>query len=124
MSAAPLNLALEQGVTYTRTLTWRLPISGEEEVGDPVDLTGASAQLSVRTQHGGRLMVTLTSDDDGGLVLGGDAGTIVITFDAAAAMLLDEVAGVYDLLITKSDSTTVRLVEGTVSVELAVTTGE
>lgn len=113
-----INLALYQGTTWRRTLTW--------QAGAPlaaVDLTDFTARLQVRSPFGGEPLLTLT--EAAGLTLGGVAGTIGIEITAAQAEPLGPLSApyLYDLrLVAPAPSNDViRLVYGTVTVTPRVT---
>lgn len=68
------HFTIEQGATHVLPLTWK------DNGNNPFDLTGYSAELSVQDSDGNELL-SLTSPS-GGIVLGGAAGTITVTFSA------------------------------------------
>lgn len=110
------NLYLYRGATFTRIITWK----GEN--GTPIDLTGCTARLHMReTADAAAPFLTLTTEN-GGITLGGVAGTIALLATATATAAVTATQGVYDLELIASDGITVtRLIEGMVFVVPEVT---
>lgn len=112
-----LNLTLYQGATYRRTLTWRYT----DAPAGPVDLTGASARLQLRTAYGAT-PPALTLTDGSGLTLGGVAGTVEIemTDTQTGALTASPVAGVavyvWDLRIVLASGDVAIAARGAVDV--------
>jgi hypothetical protein len=114
MSAARLDLVIEQGATWTVPLTW-------EADGAPVDLTGWSARLQVRASHAHTSVLLELTSAGGGIALGGAAGTVTPGLDAAATAGLTWSTGVYDLELVAPGGAVTRLTEGRVTVRPEVT---
>ena len=113
MAAGELNLTVEQGTTFSQTLTWKID-------NVLVNLTGYTARMQARedvTSSDTILSLTQAS----GITLGGAAGTIVIALNAASTAAL--VAGnyVYDLELVSGAGVVTRLVQGTFTVSAEVT---
>lgn len=70
--AATINFILYPYATFTETTTLR------DSAGDPIDLTGRTAVMHVRRNIDDDDTVFTLSTDDGSIVLGGAAGTIVL----------------------------------------------
>lgn len=116
MAAAKIKLSIEQGATFTKTVTWK---TGKPAL--PVDLTGCVARMQVREKvDSTAVLLTLTSAD-GRITLGGAAGTVVLRVDADDTAAITWKGGVYDLEIEFADGTVRRLLAGTVSVSPEVT---
>lgn len=116
MAASKINLAVDQGATYTKRVTWK---TGKPAT--PVDLTGASARMQVRAKvDSPDILLSLTSPD-GGITLGGAAGTVDIRIEATATAGFQWKSGVYDLEIQFADGTVRRLLAGSVAVSPEVT---
>ncbi len=112
--AGKLNLRIVRGSTFDQTLTYK------DADGDPIDLTGATARAQVREEvDSSTILVTLTTEN-GGLTLGGGAGTIRLQISAVATALLDFSGGVWDLELVMS-GVTIPLLAGAVSLVLDVT---
>lgn len=96
--------------------------------GDPIDLTGYTGRLQIKRDDG-TVLFTLTTDPDGGIVLGGAAGTVTFTIDAedTGVDLVDPDGDqwVYDLLMTNTNAapdTVDRTMQGTIFALPGVTT--
>jgi hypothetical protein len=107
-------MRFNQGATVDLLLTW----TTDEKV--PIDVTGWSAAMQVRTEPGGTLLASLSSGT-GEITMGGTAGTIrlLVAADVTTAWVWRR--GVYDLLLTNPDDQATRLLEGPASVSAAVT---
>jgi hypothetical protein len=113
MSAATTNLIIDQGATWNITFTYK------NSDGSPINLTGYTAALQLRTSYdAASAALSLTSGS--GIVLGGTAGTIAVTATATQTGALTAGEYVYDLEITSSSVVT-RLVQGRITVTPQVT---
>lgn len=115
MPAAPMNLLIEAGATFTLDLLW------QDEDATPIDLTGYDARMQVRASAASsQVLLDLVSPTQ--ITLGGAAGTIAVR---AAATMTDTLApglAVYDLEMYTTDPAEVtRLIEGTVRITPQVT---
>jgi len=110
------NLYLYRGATFTRIITWK------DKTGTLIDLTGFTARLHMReTVDAATPFLTLTTEN-GGIALGGIAGTIALLATATATAAITAMEGVYDLELIASDGVTImRLIEGMVFVVPEVT---
>lgn len=97
----------------------RLPTGGQLIYQPPVDLAGATAQMQIRDNPGGAVLLEL-STTAGGLTITG-AGTIERTLSAAVTAAITWRDAVYDLEVTYPDGTVHRYFEGAVSVSPEVT---
>lgn len=110
-----VDLHLAQGATFSLELTW-------EDDGVAKDLTGWTAAAQGRPSPAspdGDLLFDLTDTD--GIVLGGTAGTILLTIDAATTAAMPAGAGRWDLHLTDGAGQTTRLVKGAVLVDPRIT---
>ena len=114
MSAGEWNIKCDQSATFTRQILWK----DDEDL--PINLTGGSAKMQVRTQSHfpGQVALEL-STDNGRITLGGSAGTITLIVDAEDMGSLNG-SYVYDLYVYLPSGTT-RLVYGTFDVSSEVT---
>lgn len=109
MPAVKKNLLIEKGATFTLSLTWK------DAKGRPINLTGYSAVMEIRNEYGGTSLLSL-STVNGKIVLGGALGTIKATIEDQDTAVLTFDAGVYTLKLTAPDSTSKRLMQGSVTV--------
>ena len=99
------NMLCPQGTTFHKQLTYTID-------SVPVDLTTYTARMQVREKHTSKTsMVDLSTDVNGGITLGDDAGTIDIYISDEVTALLLAKDYVYDLELI-SGSNTYRLIEG------------
>jgi hypothetical protein len=114
MSAARLDLVVEQGADWTTKFTWH------DSSGSAVDLTNYSARLKARpTKGSGTVLVNLT--DGGGITLGGAAGTITLAVTAATTAAYDFLRAYYDLELVDAGGIVTRLIEGFLTLSKEVT---
>src|SRR5664279_788297 len=113
MSATSANLAIEQGATYHRQLTW------ETTGGALHNLTGYHARLQIRSWDWRTVLLDL--NESAGLTLGGALGTIAIAITAAQTAALAAGSGRYDLIVTAPSGDVTRLLEGAVNIDPAIT---
>ena len=110
MAAGTYNFILEQGATFTRTLT-------VQENNSAMNLTGYSVASKMRSTHDSSTVVgTFTctiSNASGGVI------TMQMTNSTTAA--IEEGVYVYDIEITSGAGTVTRLMEGNVTVNPEVT---
>lgn len=120
MAAFKVNINILQGETFTRVDTWKAGAPNYT----PVDLTGCTARMQIRTAVESAEVVLELSTDNGRITLGGAAGTITMRLTAAeTAALPPRLQAVYDLEIVHSNGDVRRLMAGKVSVSPEVTRG-
>ena len=108
MTTGKLDLAVPQGTTLSKQLTYRID-------GTPVNLTGYTARLVVRVKQSSTSSL-LTLTNSAGLTLGGAAGTIAITISATQTAALPAGGLFYFLEITSGGGIVTRLVAGQLEV--------
>lgn len=112
---AKLKFTIYQGATFRKRLTWTAP------GGTPIDLTGCTARMQVRSDvESPTALLSLTTENDG-IVLGGALGTIelYVSDEDTAAITWD--GGVWDLEIVHPGGEVTRLAQGSISVSPEVT---
>lgn len=131
------DLYIEQGVTWSWVYTWL------DSAGDPVDITGYSARMAIKTRFDWNTEAYLSSgsDADGGsIALGDAAGTITLSMTAAQTTALvgdlsiytlvppenrqpvePTVTLLYDLELVTGAGAVTRVLEGRVNVRRQVT---
>lgn len=112
INPAKHDIVAYQGATYNLTLTWTV-----DDV--PVDLTNYTAAMQVRkdTSSTGTILDLST---DGGITLGGTAGTISINVSAATMGAASPGHYLYDLELDSGSEVT-RLVYGSFRIDAEVT---
>jgi hypothetical protein len=120
MTAAQKDLYIEQGATFVLSFAW---LEGTAATpGDPHDLTDATARMQIRPKAGQAPLVDVSSDGvDPAIVLGGTAGTVLVTLTDTATDALTVKKGVYDLEVDYGGGEVYRLLEGKVVVSPNVT---
>lgn len=116
MAAAKLKLTIEQGATFRKTLTWK---TGTPAVA--VDLTGCTARMHIRAEIASATTLVALTTENGGIILGGTAGTIVLLITAVATAAFAWETGVYDLEVVLTNGDVRRLLYGPVAVSPEVT---
>lgn len=114
MTPGRVNFICPQGSTFNRRVTYKIDET-------PVNLTGYSSRLQVREAHYSTNTITDLTSSNGGITLGGSAGTIDILIGASATALFDAGTFVYDLEIESVGGIIDRLIEGNFVVTPEVT---
>ena len=110
MSAGTYNFVLEQGATFTRTLT-------VQENASAMNLTGYSVASKMRSTHDSSTVVgTFTCT-----ISNASGGVITMTMTNSTTAAIEEGIYVYDLEITSGAGTVTRLMQGQVTVNPEVT---
>jgi len=87
----------------------------------PINLSGATAKMQVRdTKGGSKLSFTLTSPFDG-IVIDGPLGKVTCTMAPAQTNKLFYPKSSYDIMITDSNNTKTKLLEGFLTLSRSVT---
>ena len=108
------NFYVYRGATFSEQIEWK------DESGTPVNLTGFTARLHMReTLEAADPFLTLTTEN-GGITLGGVAGTIELLASATQTTAITATSGVYDLELVSGANVT-RLLEGLVIISPEVT---
>lgn len=112
-------------VTYNTTIDqgadWYINFTYENPAGTPVNLTGATAALQIRTSPLAKTAVlTLTSAVGGGITITPLTGLVACRATAVQTTAITNGRYAYDLEITQSGIVT-RLVQGTIEVTPQVT---
>lgn len=113
--AAKVNLQINQGATFRHKFTWK------DSKGRAINLTGYIARLQARETIESDIAVLTLTTENGGVVLGGSAGTISLYLSDEATALVTAKKLVYDLELEASNGDVVRLVSGSINVSFEVT---
>lgn len=114
MIAGVYNFTIEQGATFERTITVR---DSDDEL---FDFSGYTARMHIRPEVDSATILATLTTANGGIVLGGAAGTVAINITATATAGI-QVDGVYDLEIISADNKVYRLLKGIVRLDPEVT---
>ena len=121
MTAGTADLTIDAAAGFTAVFTYCNPIPGHPgDPGPPIDVTGWSAALTVRSSYGDGAALTIDSGALGGITVGTTNGRFVVTMTGEQTSQLPG-RGVYDLLVTPPGSQPIRLVEGSITTTPAVT---
>lgn len=114
MAAGTLDFTIEQGATFNLLLTWKIDTV-------PVNLTGYTARLAARVDVEDTEVILSLTTSNGGITLGGSAGTISLDQTATQTTLLPAGTYVYDLELVAPNTTVTRLVQGELLISAEVT---
>jgi hypothetical protein len=112
-TAGIYNGVMDQGATWTLTIVYQNPD------GTPINLTGYTGRMQLRSKFDSTAVLTL-STANGGMTITGPTGTIDLIATATQMELIDPGIYVYDLELT-SGSTIQRLIQGQITVRAQVT---
>lgn len=114
MPAATKNLVFEQRAAFKLRLVWL------DKNKKPINLTGYTAKMQVRTTAGGTLLLDANTTN-GYIVLGTLNGVIDFNVPEAIITALTFTSAVYDLVLTPAAGGPIRFIEGKVTVSPGVT---
>lgn len=127
--AANYPLKIDQGETFRLSLVYTGPAVDGVELGEPIDLTNASARMQVREGYGKPVLVEITSDENGGITIGGVTGRIdlLLTEAQTDAMGVKEgstrprTEAVYDLELVLPSGDVKRVIQGSIVIDPNIT---
>lgn len=108
-------LVIYQGATFRATWTYESPS------GTPIDLTGCTARMQVRAKITDPMALVSLTTANGGITLGGAAGTIGLYISDAATAAFTWKGGVWDFELVWPNGDVDRLAQGTITVSPEVT---
>jgi hypothetical protein len=114
MAAGKYNIVIEQGATFSLPLTWKT------SSGVLFNLTGYTARMQVRQHNEATSPLLTLTTENGGIVLGGAAGTIIVTIAATVTAGLPSGEARYDLELVNGAIVT-RLIEGRATISREIT---
>lgn len=106
METGTYNFTINKGATFSRVVTWK------EADGDPIDLTGYTARMQVREYASAADPVIDLTTTNGGIALGGTAGTITLSISSTDTSNVGVDGGVYDLELVSAGGVVTRLLQG------------
>ena len=114
MVAPNYNFSVEQGSTFSLVFTWK------DENGAAINLTNYTARLKAKKDFSSTTIINLTTEN-GGITLGGSAGTITLNISATASAALEYGSYIYDLEVISSGGAVTKIVKGNIEVIREVT---
>lgn len=108
-------LTIYQGATFREHFTWT------DGNGTPVNLTGYTARLQGRPAPDSETLLLSLTTENGGIILGGPAGTVLVQMAASGTSALAAGGGHYDLELVAADGTVTRLLMGRLHISQEVT---
>lgn len=105
-------LVIYKGQTLREHRVWKVGATPETAV--PVDLTGCTARMHVRSEVDSPFILLSLTTENGGLALGGASGRIELYMSAQQTAQANWEDGVYDLEIEFPNGDVRRLFYGTV----------
>ena len=107
MTAGIYDTEIEQGATLNISVTWK------DSNSTPINLTGYTARSQFRPTYQATTTVLSLTTENGGIALGGTAGTIQLTASATTTAALTAPSnGVWDLELVSAGGTVTRLLQG------------
>lgn len=103
------NTTIDQGAT------WSLLVTYNDPNGNPINLTGATAAMQLRTSPLAATAALTLTTSNGGIAISGPSGQLAISASATQTGLLQPLKYTYDLEVYIG-AQTVRLLEGTILV--------
>lgn len=103
-AAATWHVIVDQGKTWSRTLTYRIG-------GAPFDNNGWAARMMVRRNYDSTAVISLSSAPGGGITLGGSDGKIMFF---VSAVTMEDLTGKYVFDLELYDPGDVNIVYGVV----------
>jgi hypothetical protein len=113
------DLTIYQGATFRETVTWKAGATAE--TATPVNLTGYTAKAQLREELDSATVIHEMTTENGGITLGGAAGTyeLYISDEDSAEFTFD--AAVYDVELLAPNGDTIRRQYGRVKLDKEVT---
>lgn len=115
MPAGIYDMLCEQGATFQRQLVW------QDESEQPINLTGYTARMQVRTSIKSSELVTELTTGNSRIVLTPELGKIELVLTAAQTAALPAKQCVYDLELVSPSGVVTRLLQGTFLISPEVT---
>jgi hypothetical protein len=112
--AGEYDITIEQGSGFSLSLVYEAPEDS------PVDFTGSTARLHVRSKYGATDKLIELTTENGGIELGSD-GSILLSMSADDTANLKFDRGVYDLEIVPPAGEPYKIIRGNVFLNREVT---
>lgn len=115
MSAAKLNLLIEQGANFSQRLIWT------DSDQNPIDLTGYTARMQIREKVESDTVLLELTTENGRIILNQEPGTIDLEINSLDSESLPAGKAVYDLELISSTNFVTRLLKGGIDIDPEVT---
>jgi NADH:ubiquinone oxidoreductase subunit F (NADH-binding) len=115
MSATNYNTIIDQGADWFITFTY------QNSSGTPINITGYTAALQLRSEPSDATAVLSLSSPSNGITITGATGTVAVTATAAQTGAISPGYYYYDLEITSGSAVVTRLAQGQIEVNPQVT---
>lgn len=109
------NFEVDQNTTFSFTVEYL------DNQDLPINLTGASAKMQARDAQGGTKLAATLSSPNNGITIDPLLGRINISMTPAQTNKLFYPKSAYDLIITDSNGSKIKLVEGFLTLKRSVT---
>lgn len=113
--AGKYDLTINQGETLSQQFTWK------DSTGTAVNLTGYSARMQARLSPDSTDPIIDLTTSNGGISLGGVAGTITLSMTAATTSALTEGYAVWDIELVSGSGVVTRLLQGNLIITREIT---
>jgi hypothetical protein len=107
--------AIEQGATWRKQTTYK------DSNLVPYDLTGFKAKMQARRSYAAPDPIIDLTTENGGITLGGTAGTINLFLSATQTAALYVYQGIYDLDLISPGGDVLRYLQGYIDISQGVT---
>ena len=124
MVAFNVKLLMERGATFRKTMIWKTGDLTQPSTMTPVDITGYTGKMQVRSDVSSSAVLFELSTVNGRITLGGSAGTIVLYIPSTVTSAFTFKKAVYDLFLTSpsgSPSDVIKFMDGTITVATKIT---
>lgn len=115
MSAAKLDLRIEQGATFSREVVWK------DSDGVVVDLTGYTARMQLREYLDSSSAFVEMTTGNGRITITAEEGKLALEIPASVTGGITQESGYYDLEVESSSGVVTRLLQGRVTIDGNVT---
>lgn len=109
------DLTILQGATFELRVIW------QDSSRAAISLTGYTARMQIRERLSATTTLANLSTENGGITLGGAAGTVDLLLTAAETAAISAVRGVYDLELVSATGVVSRVLGGNVDFSKEVT---
>jgi hypothetical protein len=109
------DLTVLQGATFQLRVIWK------DSTGAAINLSGYTARMQMRERLTSTTTLADMTTENGGISLGGAAGTVDLLLTAAETAAITAIRGVYDLELVSASGVVSRVLGGSVDFSKEVT---